>query len=33
MSDTVPIGNNLQQGDALLPLVFSCPLEWAIRNV
>jgi hypothetical protein len=33
MSDTFPIQNGLKQGDALLPLLFSFALEYAIREV
>jgi hypothetical protein len=28
-----PIKNDLKQGDALLPLLFNCALECAIRKV
>ena len=28
-----PIRNGLKQGDALLPLLFNCCLEYAIRRV
>jgi len=28
-----PIWNGLKQGDALLPLLFNCALEYAIRRV
>jgi len=31
--DVFPIKNGLQQGDALSPLLFSFPLEYAIRRV
>jgi hypothetical protein len=33
LSDNFPIQNNLQQGDALLPLLFYFALEYAIRKV
>jgi hypothetical protein len=33
LSDTFPIQNELKQGDALLPLLFSFALECAIRKV
>jgi hypothetical protein len=33
LSDTFPIHNGLQQGDALSPLFFNCALEYAIRKV
>jgi hypothetical protein len=33
LSDTFPIKNGLKQGDALLPLLFNFPLEYAIRRV
>jgi hypothetical protein len=32
-SDNFPIQNGLKQGDALSPLLFNFPLEYAIRNV
>jgi hypothetical protein len=32
LSDTFPIKNSLKQGDALLPLIFTCALEYAIRR-
>jgi hypothetical protein len=31
--DKFPIQNGLKQGDALLPLLFSFSLEYAIRKV
>jgi hypothetical protein len=33
LSDNFPIQNSLKQGDALLPLLFNFPLEYAIRRV
>jgi hypothetical protein len=33
LSDNVSIQNDLKQGDALLPLLFNCALEYAIKNV
>ena len=33
LSDMFPIKNRLKQGDALLPLLFNFPLEYAIRRV
>jgi hypothetical protein len=33
LSDDFPIQNGLKQGDALLPLLFNFPLEYAIRKV
>jgi len=33
MSDMFPFKNGLKQGDALLPLLFNFPLEYAIRRV
>jgi len=33
LSDMFPIWNGLKQGDALLPLLFNCALEYAIRRV
>jgi len=33
LSDRFPIRNGLKQGDALSPLLFNFPLEWAIRRV
>jgi sorting nexin-29 len=33
LSDEFPIQSRLKQGDALLPLLFSFALEYAIRNV
>jgi hypothetical protein len=33
LSDKFPIQNGLKQGDALLPLLFSFALEYAIRKV
>jgi hypothetical protein len=33
LSNIFPIQNDLQQGDALLSLLFSFALEYAIRNV
>jgi hypothetical protein len=33
LSDTFPIKNGLKQGDALSPLLFNFPLEYAIRRV
>jgi hypothetical protein len=32
-SDTFPIKNYLQQGAALLPLLFNCALQYATRKV
>jgi len=32
-SDRFPIRNGLKQGDALSPLLFNFPLEYAIRRV
>jgi hypothetical protein len=31
--DTFPVQNGLKQEDALLPLLFNCVLEYAIRKV
>jgi hypothetical protein len=33
LSDTFPVLNGLNQGDALSPLLFSFALEYAIRKV
>jgi hypothetical protein len=33
LSDTAPIQNGLNQGDALLPLIFNFALDFAIRKV
>jgi hypothetical protein len=33
LSDKFPIQNGLKQGDALLPLLFSFALEYAVRKV
>jgi hypothetical protein len=33
LSDTFPLQNGLKQGDAILPLLFSFALEYAIRKV
>jgi hypothetical protein len=33
LSDTLPIQNNLKQGDALSPLFFNFALEYAIKKV
>jgi hypothetical protein len=33
LSDTFPIQNGLKQGNALLPLLFSFALDYAIRKV
>jgi hypothetical protein len=33
LSDNFPIQNNLEQGDALSPLLFNLALEYAIRKV
>ena len=33
LSDMFPIRNGLKRGDALLPLLFNCALEYAIRRV
>jgi hypothetical protein len=33
LSDMFPVQNGLKQGDALLPLLFNFPLEYAIRKV
>jgi hypothetical protein len=33
LSDSFPVQNGLKQGDALLPLLCNCALEFAIRNV
>jgi hypothetical protein len=33
LSDTFPIQNGLQQGDASSPLIFNIALEYAIRKV
>jgi hypothetical protein len=33
MSDTLPIQDDLEQGDALLPLLFNFALEYVIRKV
>jgi hypothetical protein len=30
---TRPAKNGLKQGDALTPLLFNCPLEYAVRRV
>jgi hypothetical protein len=32
LSRAFPIQNGLKQGDALLPLLFNCALEYAIRK-
>jgi hypothetical protein len=32
LSDSFPIQNGLKQGDALSPLLFKLPLEYAIRK-
>jgi hypothetical protein len=32
LSNTFPIQNGLEQGDALTPLLFNFALEYAIRN-
>jgi len=32
LSDLFPIGNGLQQGDAVMPLLFNFALECAIRR-
>jgi hypothetical protein len=33
LTDDIPIQNGLKQGDALLPLLFSLALKYAIRKV
>jgi hypothetical protein len=33
LSDTFRIQDDLKQGDALLPLLFNFPLEYAIRKI
>ena len=33
LSSSFSIENDLKQGDALLPLIFNCALEYAIRKV
>ena len=33
LSDMFPIRNGLEQGDALSPLLFNFPFEYAIRRV
>jgi hypothetical protein len=33
LSDRFPINNDLKEGDALSPLLFNFPLEYAIRKV
>jgi hypothetical protein len=33
LSDSFPIQNGLQQGDALSPLLFNIALQYAIRKV
>ena len=33
VSDRFPIRNGLKQGDALSPMLFNFPLEYAIRRV
>jgi len=33
LSDTFPIQNGLKQGDALMPLLFTFAVEYAIRMV
>jgi hypothetical protein len=33
LSDNFPIQNGLKQGDALSPLLFNFPLEYAIRKI
>jgi hypothetical protein len=33
LSDTFPIQNDLEQGNALLPLLFNFALEYTIRKV
>jgi hypothetical protein len=33
LSECFPIPNGLKQGDALSPLLFNFPLEYAIRKV
>jgi hypothetical protein len=33
LSDTFPIQNGLEEGDALMPLLFNFALEYAIRKV
>jgi hypothetical protein len=33
LSDMFPVKNGLQQGDALLPLLFNSALEYASRRV
>jgi hypothetical protein len=33
LSDNFPIQNGLNQGDALLPLIFNFAVEYAIRKV
>jgi hypothetical protein len=32
LTDVFPIQNGLNQGDALLPLLFNFALEYAVRN-
>jgi hypothetical protein len=32
LSDSFPIQNGLKQGDALSPLLFTCSLEYAVKN-
>jgi hypothetical protein len=33
LSDKFPIHNGLKVGDALLPLLFNCAVEYAIRKI
>jgi hypothetical protein len=33
LSDSFPVQNGLNQGDALSPLLFNFPLEYTIREV
>jgi hypothetical protein len=33
LSDTFPIQNGIKKGDALSPLIFNFPLEYAIRKI
>ena len=33
MSDRFPVRNGLKQGDALSPMLFNFPLQYAIRSV
>jgi hypothetical protein len=33
VSDTFPVPSGLNQGDSLLPLLFSFTLEYAIRKI